>query len=76
MAGWGGPRAGSIGSRRADASDRGPPGGLRISGVTIGAGAGGEEPDLSPRELAVNFTDTKGILPGQLEQSIEEFVSY
>jgi len=41
MVGLGGHWAGSIGSRRADASNRGHPGGLVIEGVTIGAGAGG-----------------------------------
>src|SRR5215831_8999981 len=41
MVGLGGHWAGSIGSRRADASNRGSPGGLVIEGVTIGAGAGG-----------------------------------
>src|SRR5262249_12451214 len=40
MVGLGGHWAGSIGSRRADASNRGYPGGLVIEGVTIGAGAG------------------------------------
>src|SRR5262249_6735325 len=41
MVGLGGHWAGSIGSRRADASNRGYPGGLRSPGVTIGGEAGG-----------------------------------
>src|SRR5262249_20111949 len=41
MVGLGGHWARSIGSRRADASNRGYPGGLVIEGVTIGAGPGG-----------------------------------
>jgi len=40
MVGLGGHWAGSIGSRRADASNRGYPGGLRSPGVTIGGEAG------------------------------------
>src|SRR5262249_44047990 len=44
MVGLGGRWAGSTGSRRADASNRGYPGGLRSPGVTIGGEAGGQLP--------------------------------
>ena len=35
-----------------------------------------DKPDLSPRELAVHYTENKYYFPGELEEELQGFVSY